>query len=162
EAEAEISAHSGEPAGLLRVNAPLTFGVLHLAPLWGRFTALYPRVSLDVTLGDRVVDLIDEGFDVGIRITSTPPPSLVSRKLTTPRMVLCASPEYLREHGTPREPGDLSEHSTIAYTYWSTRDEWEFTGPAGIESVAVTAHIHANNGDTCRLAALDHQGIILQ
>lgn len=162
EAESEISAHSSAPSGLLRVNAPLTFGVLHLAPLWGQFAALYPKVSLDVTLGDRVVDLIDEGYDLGVRIAANSNTLLVSRKLATTRMVLCASPEYLNKHGAPANPGELARHRAIAYTYWSTRDEWEFTGPAGPVSVTVNAAIHANNGDTCRLAALDHQGIILQ
>jgi DNA-binding transcriptional LysR family regulator len=162
EAEAEITAQSGAPSGLLRVNAPLTFGVLHLAPLWGRFVELYPKVSLDVTLGDRVVDLIDEGYDLVVRITAMTGSMLVSRKLATTRMVLCASPGYLANHGTPMHPSELGSHRAIAYTYWATRDEWEFTGPDGAVSVSVKACIHTNNGDTCRLAALDHQGIILQ
>jgi len=162
EAESEISAHSSAPTGLLRVNAPLTFGVLHLAPLWGRFAALYPRVILDVTLGDRLVDLIEEGYDVAIRIAASAGNLLVSRKLATTRMVLCASPAYVMKHGAPAHPRDLVRHRAIAYTYWSTRDEWAFTGPEGPVSVKVTAGIQANNGDTCRLAALDHQGIILQ
>jgi DNA-binding transcriptional LysR family regulator len=161
EAESEITAQSA-PSGLLRVNAPLTFGVLHLAPLWGRFVELYPKVSLDVTLGDRVVDLIDEGYDLVVRITAMTGSMLVSRKLATTRMVLCASPGYLANHGTPMHPSELGSHRAIAYTYWATRDEWEFTGPDGAVSVSVKACIHTNNGDTCRLAALDHQGIILQ
>jgi DNA-binding transcriptional LysR family regulator len=162
EAESEVTSQSGDPSGLLRVNAPLTFGVLHLAPLWGQFADLYPRVSLDVTLGDRVVDLIDEGYDLVIRIAALTSSLLISRKLATTRMVLCASPNYLATHGTPTHPRELSAHRTVAYTYWSTRDEWEFTGPSGPVSVTVNAAIHANNGDTCRLAALGHQGIILQ
>ncbi len=162
EAEAEITAHSSAPSGVLRINAPLTFGVLHLAPLWGRFTSLYPRVSLDVTLGDRVVDLIDEGYDLGIRITSAPAPMLVNRRLASTRMVLCASPQYLREQGTPAHPRDLATHRAISYSYWSTRDAWEFEGPEGRVSVNISACIHTNNGDTCRLAALNHQGVILQ
>jgi DNA-binding transcriptional LysR family regulator len=162
EAEAEITAQSGAPSGLLRVNAPLTFGVLHLAPLWGRFTDLYPKVSFDVTLGDRVVDLIDEGYDLVVRITAMTGSMLVSRKLASTRMVLCASPGYLAKHGTPVHPSELAAHRAIAYTYWATRDEWEFTGPDGAVSVSVNACIHTNNGDTCRLAALDHQGMILQ
>ncbi len=162
EAESEISAHSSAPAGLLRVNAPLTFGVLHLAPLWGQFAALYPRVSLDVTLADRTVDLIEDGYDVAVRVAVSVGNLLVSRKLASTRMVLCASPEYVRKHGAPRHPHELPRHRAIAYTYWSTRDEWEFKGPEGPVSVTINAGIHANNGDTCRLAALDHQGIILQ
>jgi DNA-binding transcriptional LysR family regulator len=162
EAESEITSQSGAPSGLLRVNAPLTFGVLHLAPLWGQFADLYPKVSLDVTLGDRVVDLVDEGYDLAVRITAMTGPMLVSRKLASTRVVLCASPTYLLKHGTPMHPSELASHRTVAYTYWSGRDEWEFTGPNGPVSVNVNACIHANNGDTCRLAALEHQGIILQ
>jgi DNA-binding transcriptional LysR family regulator len=162
EAECEITSHSGAPSGLLRVNAPLTFGVHHLAPLWGQFADLYPKVSLDVTLGDRVVDLVDEGYDLAVRITSRTGSMLVSRKLASTRMVLCASPTYLAKHGTPTEPSDLASHRAVSYTYWASRDIWEFTGPDGPVSVNVNACIHTNNGDTCRLAALDHQGIILQ
>jgi DNA-binding transcriptional LysR family regulator len=162
EAESEITSHSGAPTGVLRVNAPLTFGVLHLAPLWGRFSELHPKVSLDVTLGDRVVDLIDEGYDLAVRITATTGSLLVSRKLASTRMVLCASPTYLAKHGTPTHPSELTAHRAIAYTYWSGKDEWEFTGPEGPASVNVNACIHTNNGDTCRLAALEHQGVILQ
>jgi DNA-binding transcriptional LysR family regulator len=162
EAEAEITSQSGAPSGLLRVNAPLTFGVLHLAPLWGQFADLYPKVSLDVTLGDRVVDLVDEGYDLAVRITAMTGSMLVSRKLASTRVVLCASPAYLAKHGTPTHPSELASHRAVAYTYWSGRDEWEFTGPNGAVSVNVNACIHANNGDTCRLAALEHQGIILQ
>lgn len=163
EAESELNSQTGEPAGLIRVNAPLTFGVLHLAPLWGRFIERYPKVSLDVTLGDRLVDLVDEGFDLAVRISATMPSSmLVSRKLADARMVLCASPAYLARHGTPTEPQQLAAHRAISYSYWSTRDEWNFTGPHGPASVRIKACMHTNNGDTCRAAALDHQGIVLQ
>jgi DNA-binding transcriptional LysR family regulator len=162
DAESEITSQSGAPSGLLRVNAPLTFGVLHLAPLWGQFADLYPKVSLDVTLGDRVVDLVDEGYDLAIRITTLTNALLVSRKLASTRAVLCASPEYLARHGTPTHPSDLATHRAVAYTYFSSGDEWTFTGPEGPVSVRVNAAIHTNNGDTCRLAALEHQGVILQ
>lgn len=163
EAESEISSRSGEPIGVLRINAPLTFGVMHLAPLWGRFAALYPKVSLDISLSDHVVDLVEEGYDVVIRITNLPSSQLVSRKLASTRIVLCASPDYVARHGLPSHPQDLARHAVISYRYWSTGDEWQFTGPSGeLERVHVRARIHTNNGDTCRAAALDHQGVILQ
>ena len=162
DAESEITSQSGTPSGLLRVNAPLTFGILHLAPLWGQFADLYPRVSLDVTLGDRVVDLVEEGYDLAIRISLMTNALLVSRKLASTRMVLCASPEYLAKHGTPTHPGELASHRAVAYTYMTGGDEWGFTGPDGPVSVHINAAIHTNNGDTCRLAALEHHGIILQ
>lgn len=163
EAESEISSRSGEPSGLLRINAPLTFGVLYLAPLWGRFAQLYPKVSLDIDLSDRVVDLVEEGYDLAVRITNLPSSQLVSRQLATTRMVACASPRYLAMHGTPVHPGELAQHEVISYSYWAARNEWAFTGPDGVPVVVrVHARIHANNGDTCRAAALEHQGIILQ
>jgi len=162
EAESEIASHSGEPAGLLRINAPLTFGVKHLAPLWGRFIERYPKVSLDIDLADRVVDLVEEGYDLAVRITNLPNSQLVSRRLASSRMVLCASPDYLARHGAPAHPRELSAHRVISYSYWSTRDEWSFSGPEGEVRVRTHPRLHANNGDTCRAAALDHQGIILQ
>lgn len=162
EAESEIASRSGEPAGRLRINAPLTFGVMHLAQLWGRFAARHPKVSLEIDLSDRVVDLVEEGYDLAVRITNLPNSQLVSRTLASSRMVLCASPAYLARHGAPAQPADLSTHQVISYSYWSTRDEWSFTGPEGEVRVRTHPRIHANNGDTCRAAALDGQGIILQ
>lgn len=163
EAEAEISSRTGEATGLLRINAPLSFGVLHLAPLWGRFARENPKVSLDISLSDRLVDLVDEGFDLAVRITNLPSSQLVSRKLASTRMVLCASPGYLAAHGEPHKPEDLARHEVISYTYWSGRDEWGFTGADGRKAtVRIHARMHANNGDTCRSAALADQGIILQ
>jgi DNA-binding transcriptional LysR family regulator len=162
EAESELSATGTEASGQIRVNAPLTFGVLHLAPLWGRFMDQNPKVSLDVTLVDRVVDLIEEGYDVAVRISTMTSSTLVSRKLAATRLYLCASPAYLEQRDIPRHPHELSTHRVIAYSYLTTRDEWQFTGPHGAESVRVRACMHTNNGDTCRLAALDGQGIVLQ
>lgn len=162
EAEAELSTRSGAARGLLRVNAPVTFGISHLASLWGAFHELHPQVRLDVTLSDRVVDLIEEGYDVAIRITTLSASTLISKRLAGTRMVLCASPAYLKAHGTPLHPADLAEHSVMAYSYWSTGDEWHFDGPDGRVSVRVNPYMHTNNGDTCRVMALAHQGVILQ
>jgi DNA-binding transcriptional LysR family regulator len=162
EAESEVTAHRGEPSGLVRVNAPLTFGVLHLAPLWGRFADQNPKVTLDVALTDRVVDLIEEGYDVAVRISTLPSSSLVARKLASTRLMLCASPRYLKRNGIPQHPRDLAAHRVISYTYLMTQDEWQFSGPEGAVRVRINACFHTNNGDTCRRAALDHQGIVLQ
>lgn len=163
EAESEISSRSGEPSGRLRINAPLSFGVLQLAPLWPRFAQLYPKVSLDIDLSDRVVDLVEEGYDLAVRITNLPSSQLVSRQLATTRMICCASPTYLAQHGTPAHPDDLAQQEVISYSYFAARDEWTFTAPDDSTVVVRThARIHANNGDTCRAAALEHQGIILQ
>lgn len=162
ELEAETASSGGEATGVLRINAPLTFGNLHLAPLWPDFLAANPRVSLDVTLNDRVVDLIEEGYDLAVRITTRLDPQLVSRRLATARMVLCASPQYLEAHGVPEHPRDLAVHPVFAYSYWSTGNDWTFHGPEGEATVRVSPRIHTNSGDTCRTAALQHRGIILQ
>jgi DNA-binding transcriptional LysR family regulator len=162
EAEDEITSRSDAASGLLRINAPFTFGILHLAPLWGAFKAEHPKVTLDVTLADRLVDLVEEGYDVAIRIATLESSTLVSKRLATTRMVLCASPTYLAQHGTPTHPADLAQHSVISYSYWATKNEWRFSGPEGPVSVKTNPCIHTNSGDTCRTAALSHQGVILQ
>jgi len=162
EAEDEVTSRSDAASGLLRINAPFTFGILHLAPLWGAFMALHPKVKLDVTLADRLVDLVEEGYDLAIRIATLENSSLVSRKLATTRTVLCASPQYLKLHGTPQHPDELANHAVISYSYLSTGDEWRFTGPEGPVSVKTRPCMHTNSGDTCRAAALAHQGVILQ
>ncbi|RDE51650.1 MAG: LysR family transcriptional regulator [Candidatus Accumulibacter meliphilus] len=162
EAEAEITSVSGEATGILRINVPFTFGHLHLAPLWVEFMALHPKVTLDVTLADRVVDLVEEGFDMAVRIARLPNSTLISRQLTSTRLVLCASPSYLRNHGTPAHPSELAQHAVVAYSLFSMGDNWAFTGPRGMLSVKVSPRLRTNNGDTCRVAALRHQGIVLQ
>ncbi|MEH6999296.1 MAG: LysR family transcriptional regulator [Limnobacter sp.] len=163
EAESELSLRRGEPSGHLRVSAPVTFGISHLAPLWGQFLEKYPKISMEVSLSDRTVDLVEDGFDLAIRISRAPHPTFIARKLAKTNMVLCASPTYLKQRGMPTKPQDLTAHSVISYTYWSSKDEWEFTHKNGhTEVVRTKPRLHANSGDTCVAAALKHQGIILQ
>ncbi len=162
ELEAETASSGGEAIGRLRVNAPLSFGNLHLAPLWPRFLAQNPKVTLDITLNDRVVDLVEEGFDIAIRIAHRLDPQLVGRRLAASRMVLCAAPAYLEARGAPTHPRELAGHAVFAYSYWSTGDDWSFDGPDGAATVRVEPRIHTNSGDTCREAALQGQGIVLQ
>jgi DNA-binding transcriptional LysR family regulator len=162
EAEAELSAHAGDAVGQLRINVPVTFGLLHLAPLWPAFLARHPKVLLDVTLADRVVDLVDEGYDLAVRIARLPASSLVSRQLSSTRLVLCASPEYLRRHGTPAHPSQIAQHAVIAYTLLATGEQWAFEGPQGPVHVKVAPRMRTNSGDTCCAAAVAHQGIVLQ
>ncbi|MBS0466675.1 MAG: LysR family transcriptional regulator [Proteobacteria bacterium] len=162
DAEAEVTAQRDAVSGILRINVPFTFGILHLAPLWGLFRAQHPQVILDVTLADRVVDLVEEGYDLAIRIAALESSSLVSRRLASTRMTLCASPQYLLQHGTPRHPDELLAHQVIAYSHFATRDEWHFTGPQGRLSVRTRPWMRTNNGETCRAVALAHQGVILQ
>jgi DNA-binding transcriptional LysR family regulator len=162
EAEAEATARADEAVGLLRLNVPVSFGLLHLAPLWPAFLQQHPGVTLEVTLSDRIVDLVDEGYDLAVRIARMPASSLVSRKLATTRLVLCASPEYLRRHGTPAHPSEIARHAVFTYTLLSTGEQWSFEGPEGPVGVKVTPRMRSNSGDTCCAAALQHQGIVLQ
>jgi DNA-binding transcriptional LysR family regulator len=162
EAEAEITVRSGQALGLLRVAAPLSFGVAHLAPLWGDFLARHPQLRLEVSLNDRVVDLVEEGFDLAIRIGRLTDSSLISRKLASTPLMLCASPRYLRRHGTPRQPQDLSAHDVLAYSLFASGNLWTLTKDSKTEQVRVAPRLTANNGDTCVQAALHHAGIVLQ
>ena len=162
EAETEVTSTTASATGLLRLNAPVTFGIRHLAPLWGNFLALHPNVKLDITLSDRIVDLVEEGFDVAVRIAALGNSSLVSKRLATTRLVLCATPQYLKARGTPKAPADLARHAIISYSYFATRDEWHFDGPKGRVAVRTDPIVHTNSGDTCRTLALAHQGIVLQ
>lgn len=134
-AESEITSRTGEAIGLLRVTAPVSFGILHLSDVWAEFKSRNSKITFDVTLSDRVVDIVEDGFDLAIRISRLQNSSLISRKLASTRMVACASPEYLARRGRPEHPAELSAHSIIAYSYWATQDEWEFSGPEGAVSV---------------------------
>ena len=162
EAEAEISSRSGQATGLLKVSAPVSFGLLHLAPLWAEFMARHSSVMLDVTLADRMVDLVEEGFDLAVRVARLPSSSLISRKLSSTRIILCASPAYLKAHGTPRHPSELPHHTVVAYSLLTTGESWEFDGPDGRVAVKVEPRMRTNSGDTCRAVALRHQGLIIQ
>ncbi|PQZ93100.1 MULTISPECIES: LysR family transcriptional regulator [Pseudomonas] len=162
QAEEAVSSAAPEPSGVLRVNAPVSFGVLHLAPLWGAFMSAHPNVELDISLNDRLVDLVDEGFDAAIRIARMENSSLVGRRLAGTRMCLCASPDYLASHPPLRTLADLAEHGVIAYTNFATGNEWQFDGPDGRVSVRTRSSVRCNNGDTCRSIALAGGGIALQ
>lgn len=162
ESEAEVSTRSHTASGLLKVSVPVSFGIRHLAPLWCEFMQAHPRVTLDVQLADRIMDLVDEGFDLAVRIARLPDSSLVSRKLASTRLVLSASPEYLRRRGTPGHPGELAGHDVIGYSLLAMSDQWQFTGPQGPVTVKVRPHVWSNNGDTCVAACIRGAGIQLQ
>jgi DNA-binding transcriptional LysR family regulator len=161
-AEAEVTAKSIVINGLIKVNVPVSFGLAHLAPLWPDFMSRYPDVLLDVTLADRVVDLVEEGYDMSVRIARLPSSSLVSKKLASTRLKLCASPGYLRKHGKPKHPSELIGHTVLSYSLLATGDHWAFDGPRGKVSVTVKPAMRTNSGDTCRTAALKNKGVILQ
>lgn len=160
--EAELSSRTDSATGMLKLSVPISFGVQHLAPLWSEFLELHPRVSLNVQLADRLIDLVDEGIDLAVRIARLPDSSLVSRKLASTRLVLCASPAYLKRRGTPLHPSELVDHDVLGYSLLTMGDQWPFVGPEGPLTVKVQPRIWTNNGDTCVAAALRGTGIQLQ
>ncbi|WP_392564214.1 LysR family transcriptional regulator [Orbus wheelerorum] len=162
EAEAIIHAKKIDPVGRLRVNVPVSFGVLNLAPLWQKFINKYPNIELDITLSDRVVNILEEGYDLAIRIGMLESSSLIARKLTSTRIIAAASPQYLMQHGTPSHPNELKQHNIILYSHWAKDERWEFWQGKTMHQVQVKAKIYCNNGDTCRIIMLDHGGISLQ
>ena len=162
ESEAELSTRAASASGLLKVSVPVSFATKHLAPLWSDFLAAHPRLTLDVHLADRVVDLVDEGFDLAVRIARLPDSSLVSRKLAATRLVLCAAPSYLRRRGTPTHPDDLAAHDVIGYSLLSTPGQWLLQGPDGPVTVKTRPRLWTNNGDTSVAAAVRGAGIDLQ
>lgn len=163
EAEALASARTLKPQGRLRINAPLSFGIRHLAPLWPRFMAQYPGVELEIALADRVVDIVAEGYDLAIRISRAGSSAHAARKLAVSRNLVCAAPSYLAQHAAPKLPADLAQHPCLGYTYAQTADEWHFTDAEGKPHVVKVRYaMHTNNGDTARAAALAGRGIIWQ
>jgi len=162
EYEAEVTSRSGRAAGLLRANAPVAFGLRHLADFWGEFQAAHPRVTLDITLSDRLVDVVEEGYDVAIRVARLANSTLISRRLSTTRLVLCASPTYLDRAGTPSHPAQLVDHAVWAYSYFAPGDDWPFEGPDGPITARVRPTLRTNNGETCLAGALQHRCIVLQ
>lgn len=160
--EATVGAQAQTPAGLLRVNAPVSFGIARLAPLLAGYRARYPQVEIDLSLSDRLVDMVEEGYDLVIRITATPASNLIARKLADTRLLLCASPDYLARLGTPRTPADLAGHQCLQYSYWSGGPEWRLQGADGEHIVRVDGGLRANNGDVLCAAARAGTGIVLQ
>src|SRR4051812_39889870 len=162
EAEAAVARLQSKPRGRLRVSAPMSFGILHLGPAIADFSREHPEVTLDMRLDDRYVNLVEEGFDVAIRIGNLSDSSLVARKLATTREVACASPEYLARQGEPETPEDLASHDCLIYSYLSTANVWRFTAPGGREiPVAVTGSYRINNGIVLADAALAGHGILM-
>lgn len=160
ELEASVGAQALQPSGRLRINAPVSYGITRLAPLLPGYCARYPQVELDLSLADRVVDMVEEGFDLAIRITRQPSPSLIARRLAQARISLCAAPAYLARRGTPATPQDLAGHDCLAYEYGG--DSWPLRGPQGEVNVPLNPHMRANNGEVLREAAIAGMGIIAQ
>ena len=161
EANLAVSQLQSAPRGRLRVSAPMSFGFLHLAPALPDFLARYPEVAVDLAMNDRFVDLIDEGFDVAVRIGAMEDFSLIARKVAPIRRVVCASAAYFNSRGLPLSPDDLKGHDCLLNSNIASSQEWRFTALDGKSwPVEVKGRLSANNGDALRAAALKGLGIV--
>jgi DNA-binding transcriptional LysR family regulator len=149
------------PRGLLRVTTSVSFGAHQLAPAIADYLVAYPDVSIDLSLHDNYVDLLEERIDLAIRLGQLSDSSLIAKKLYTVEMVLCASPGYLAANGTPQKPHDLSKHNCLIYTYAAPR-AWTFTDANGkAEVIRISGRLSANSGDPLLALALKDTGILL-
>lgn len=149
----------GAPRGVLRVNAPMSFGLLHVAPALGEFAATYPEIRVDLVLDDRRLDLIEGGFDLAVRIGELADSSLVATTVGRNRNVLVASPAYLERTGHPREPSELAAHAALVYSLSPTGRDWLLERGDRRERVAVSGPLEANSSLALREAALQGLGI---
>lgn len=149
----EVRNISQKPRGRLRMTAPLTFGVLELAPALHAFASRYPDIELDVSFSDRVVNLVEEGFDVAVRVGRLRDSSLMMRKLLEVRIMVVASPAYLKANPELTTPDDLAEHACIIDTNFREPNKWPFRGEGGAQFVAVGGRIRYSNGEACLGAA---------
>lgn len=163
DAEAAASADRLEARGTLRLNAPVSFGTREIAPLLPEFTRAYPSVTVDLGLNDRIVDLIEEGWDLAVRIGRLAESTMIARKIAPCRTALCAAPVYLAERGRPQTVADLKNHNCLGYTLSQAvgSERWAF-GPDGSVTVPVSGNLRANNGDALVAAAVAGQGLIYQ
>lgn len=162
EAESVVSDLHKAPRGKLRIAAPMSFGLLKLAPLFPQFAKRYPEVELDVVLSDRVVDLIEEGFDIAVRIAEKLQDStLTVRKVGGGERIVVAAPRYLRKHGTPQHPSELSDHQCLRYALHREPSDWRFQGADGLCKVRVRGPLQVNNSIALREAAVSGLGIML-
>ena len=162
EAEQSVSQAHGALRGRLKVALPLAYGIRHVGPLITEFMALHPAVEFDLDFNDRRIDLMQEGFDLAIRVARLPDSSLIARRLAPVPSALCASPDYLARRGTPARAADLAGHEALVYSNLANPDTWNFVGPEGQPgSVKVPVRLRANNGEFLTRAAVAGHGIIL-
>lgn len=163
EAEAAVQQEHGELRGTLRVALPLSFGVRHMGGPIAAFSKLHPKVDFELDLNDRRIDLIEDNIDVAIRIGRLPDSSLIARRLFDARAVVCASPHYLHEHGTPATPQDLRDHRCLVYANLAEPNRWSYEdGDGKRQTVAVNAFMMASSGDFLGNAAAHGMGVIIQ
>ena len=159
EAVLAVNQLQDEPRGTLRLNLPMSFALDHITPLIPEFIKRHPELGMDMDLDDRVIDMIEEGYDMAVRIARLPDSSMVARKLAPFRAVICATPEYWKEHGKPTRPQDLSEHNCLQYKYLAGGNEWRFKGPKGPLGVKIKGTIRANNGSALHSVLLGGLGV---
>jgi DNA-binding transcriptional LysR family regulator len=162
EMESAVGDAATAARGTLRINAPMTFGTMHLSRAIVEYQCRQPEVTVDLALDDRVVDIVREGYDMAIRIGQLRESSLVARKLAPVRLVVCGTADYLAEHGVPDTPQDLEDHECLRYTLSSYSDRWRFRDGAETLDVPVSGKFSASNGDAIRLAAMAGSGLALQ
>ncbi len=162
EAESTVTQMHSEPRGRIKLNAPMSFGIRHLAPAMPDFMTRHPELEIDMSLNDRFVDLVEEGYDVAVRIGELSDSSLVARRLAPARMMVCGAPAYFERHGVPETPADLAGHNCLGYSLLTAPNEWHFTGPGRAQTVRTSGNFHANNGDALRAAALAGLGVVVQ
>ena len=161
EAETALRSEAVVPRGLLRLTCSASFGARHLAPAMADFAARHAEMRFDVELSERVVDLVDEGFDLAVRIGATGGQNVVARRVGATRVVCCAAPAYLARRGVPRHPEDLAAHDCLAYEYLPNRNVWSFRDRRGAErSVKVGGSMRANNGRFLEALAAAGAGIV--
>ncbi len=162
EAEAGAARGTVAPRGVLRVTLPVSFSVRHMGPLISEYMARYPEVTVDAYVSDRRVHLIEEGFDLALRVGPSPESSLIARRLASDRVVICASPDYLAAHGTPQHPRELVGHNCAIYSYSAQGNEWHLSGPDGPHTVRVSGRVRANNGDLLNQIVASGHGVMCQ
>lgn len=150
------------PRGRLRVNAPVTFGAHELARVLPKYLTAHPEVEIELTLADRLVDLVDEGYDAVFRTGRLTDSGLIARGLRPMRFALCAAPVYVAQRGAPNRPADLRQHDCLGFAYGVTRDRWSFAGPDGLEEIELTYRLIANNGQALLTLGLAGVGVLLQ
>lgn len=162
EAESLAAQEASLPRGTLRIATSVGFGVRHMDRAITEYLQRYPGVEVDLTLNDRVVDLVEEGFDLAVRVAKQIDPGLVARRLTRARTVACASPGYLKRHGTPNSPEQLTGHNCLTFAYSSLQNDWRFRRKNVERTVRVSGNLRGNNGDILVNAAIEGLGVILE
>jgi DNA-binding transcriptional LysR family regulator len=161
ETELQISRLHDEPRGILKINAPMSFGILHLGDAVAEFMRSYPELRIELVLNDRFIDPLEEGVDVTVRIGTLSDSSLIARRLAPARLALVASPDYLGRAGAPAEPGDLAQHKCLAYGHMASAHRWLLRHGSQPITVAFQAALCSNNGEVLRAAAIAGNGIAL-